>query len=216
MFGLKREKKEDVLKESFDIPVGFDETKEEFKSINEEFLPIPREETKEEFKSMTEEFPPLPLEEKKETSEAKEEFTESKQVTDRTELEELSKKVENEVGKINRKIKLLDKKADGLTIESQEIIDLIRLYAATDSKFQEFIDEMHRLEERGWDIDKNIAAFYKFRVGKALSDIKRQSMKLDGMCKRVGFTPSKIKEILNSPIEELVNSLMKQGSKTRR
>jgi hypothetical protein len=203
MFGLKKRKKEDFLKESFDIPVGIDETKEEFKSINDEFLPLSHEETKEEFKTMSEEFPPLPLEEKKE-------IPEPKVSADRVELEELSQKVENEVGKIERKIKLLDKKADGLTIDSLEIIDLIRLYAATDSKFQEFIDEMRKIEGRGWDIDQNIAAFYKFRVGKALSDIKRQSMRVEGMCEKVGFTPSKIKEILDSPIEELVNSMTKQ------
>jgi len=209
MFGLKK-KREDVIKESFDIPVGLDETKEEFKSINDEFFPLSQEETKEEFKPMTEEFPPLPLEKKKEISETKEEIPESKAGTDRVELEELSQEVENEVGKIERKIKTLEKKADGLTIDSQEIIDLIKLYAATNNKFQEFIDEMRKIEGRGWDIDQNIAAFYKFRVCKALSDIKRQSMKVNGMCEKVGFTPSKIKEILDSPIEELVNSMTKQ------
>jgi flagellar motor switch/type III secretory pathway protein FliN len=212
MFGLKKRKKEDFLKESFDIPAGIDETKEEFKSINDEFLPLSHEETKEEFKTVSEEFFPLPLEEKKETPEleTKEEIPETKVSADRVELEDLSQKVENEVGKIERKIKTLDKKADGLTIDSLEIIDLIKLYAATNNKFQEFIDEMRKIEGRGWGIDQNIAAFYKFRVGKALSDIKRQSMRVEGMCEKVGFTPSKIKEILDSPIEELVNSLMKQ------
>jgi len=231
MFGLKK-KREDVVKDSFDIPASFDvpkkdfrpiiEEKEELKSINEEFLSVPQEETKEVFRSM-QEFKPMPEEtptpsnaENKETSEAKTEITEPKQGTDRIELEELSMKVENEVGKINRKIKTLEKKANEISIESQEIIDLIRLYAATDNKFQEFIDEMRRLEERGWDTDRNIAAFYKYRIGKALSNIKKQSIKVEGMCKRVGFTPSKIKEILDAPIEELVDSLMRPGTKVGR
>lgn len=225
MFGLRKEKKEDVIKENFDIPASFDdakkdykplvEAKEELQTINEQFLSIPQEETKEVFKTMPEEIPIPPQVEKKETFEAKEENPESKQGTDRIELEELSMKVENEVGKIDRKIKTLEKKANEISIESQELIDLIRLYAATGSKFQEFIDEMRKLEERGWNTDENIAAFYKFRIGKALSEIKRQSMKVEGMCEKVGFTPSKIKEILNSPIEELVDSLAK-GSRARR
>ncbi|MDI6826236.1 MAG: hypothetical protein QMD36_03520 [Candidatus Aenigmarchaeota archaeon] len=200
IFGKKKEKKEDVFKESFDIPIGIPETREEFKPLGEE--------TRQEFKSMSEEILPLPMEEKKKVSELKE-------GTGRIELEELSQKVENELGKIDRRIKSLEKKADVITIDSQEIVDLIRLYAATNNKFQEFIDEMHRLEGRGWGIDENIAAFYKFRIGKALSNIKRQSIKVEGMCERVGFTPSKIREILDSSIEELVDSLMRQGSRRR-
>ena len=36
MFGLRKEKKEDVIKESFDIPASFDETRKDFRPMVEE------------------------------------------------------------------------------------------------------------------------------------------------------------------------------------
>jgi hypothetical protein len=126
---------------------------------------------------------------------------------DRTAIEELSKKIEDENKTINRKFKLITKNLNQLTLESQELIDLIKLYANTDGKFSEFIEDMHNLERQGWNFDLNIAAFYKFRVGKALADMKRQATNVEKICRKVGFTPSNIKAILKSPIEDLVKSL---------
>ena len=126
---------------------------------------------------------------------------------DRTAIEELSKKIEDENKTINRKFKLITKNLNQLTLESQELIDLIKLYANTNGKFSEFIEDMHNLERQGWNFDLNIAAFYKFRVGKALADMKRQATNVEKICRKVGFTPSNIKAILKSPIEDLVKSL---------
>jgi hypothetical protein len=124
--------------------------------------------------------------------------TEPTNGADRTSIEELSKRVENENKNINRKFKLITKNLNQLTLESQELIDLIKLYANTDGKFSEFIEEMHNLERRGWDFDLNIAAFYKFRVGKALAEMKRQTRNVEKICRKVGFTPSNIKAIIKS------------------
>ncbi len=135
---------------------------------------------------------------------------------DRTAIEELSKKIENENRNINRKFKLIAKNLNQLTLESRELIDLIKLYANTNGKFSEFIEEMHSLEEKGWNFDQNIAAFYKFRVGKALADMKKQSMSVEKICRKVGFTPSNIKAILKSPIEDLVNSLSNRTVEIRK
>jgi len=135
---------------------------------------------------------------------------------DRTALEELSKSIEDENRNINRRFKLITKNLSQLTLESQELIDLIKLYANMTGRFSEFIEEMRKLEERGWNFDQNIAAFYKFRVGKALAEMKKQSMNVEKICRKVGFTPSNIKAILDSPIEELVNSLTERTVEVRK
>jgi hypothetical protein len=75
---------------------------------------------------------------------------------------------------------------------------------------------MHRLEEKGWRFDQNIAALYKFRVGRALAAMKKQSMSVEKICRKVGFTPSNIKAILNSPIENLVESLTERTVEVRK
>jgi hypothetical protein len=212
MFGFKK-KNEDIKRidfrdetpEKIDLPMDteskWDETLPPFdvdKMLGTETRETDTMETK------TEEIPEIP----KETEELEPVKTEPIQdAVNREELEEISKRIENENKNINRKFKMITKNANQLTLESQELIDLIKLYASMSGKFNEFVEEMHRLEERGWKFDKNIAALYKFRVGMALANMKKQSRNVEKICKKVGFTPSNIKTILDSSIEELVKSL---------
>ena len=202
MFGLKHKKVEDIEKIDFlkDIQSNWDEP------LPSEDLGLPETKTQEvdAMETKTREIPEI-LQEAREVEELKTEPIQ--EGTDRESLEEISKRIENENKNINRRFKMITKNVNQLTLESQELIDLIKLYASTTGRFNEFIEEMHRLEERGWKFDKNIAALYKFRVGMALANMKKQSMNIEKICRKVGFTPSNIKTILDSSIEELVKSL---------
>jgi hypothetical protein len=220
MFGFRQKKNEDIEKfdfrdedtEKVDMPMNteskLDETlpafdidtilgtkaTETMENRPEERLEISRE---------TQETPEIP----KENPEPEPVEHEPTQSVNKEELEELSKKIESENRNIDRRFKIITKNVNQLSLESQELIDLIKLYANTNDKFQEFIEDMRKLEGRGWKFDQNIAALYKFRVGMALAKMKKQSTSVEKVCRKVGFTPSNIKTILKSPIEELVNSL---------
>lgn len=130
-------------------------------------------------------------------------------------IENLSKKIEEENRKISRKFGAITKKSKQITLESPEIIELIKLYAKTKDKFEEFSEEMRNIDDRGWDFDNNVAAFYKFRIGRALAEMKKQTNKVENVCRNAGFTPSNIKTILESPIDRLVNSLTKKKIKLK-
>ena len=131
-------------------------------------------------------------------------------------IEELSKKIEEENKKISRRFDNIVKKAKEITLESPEIVELIKLYSNSRDKFEEFVEEMQELEYKGWNFDNDIAAFYKFRIGRALAEMKKQTMKVESVCRNAGFTPSNIKVILESPIERLVDSLVKKKIKTKK
>ena len=135
---------------------------------------------------------------------------------DKTIIEDLSKRIEEENSKISRKFNSITKKAKEISLESPEVVELIRLYADANDKFEGFIEEMHDLENKGWDFDKNIAAFYKFRVGRALAEMKKQTIKVENICRTAGFTPSNIRTILESPIDKLVDSLAKKKIKVKK
>jgi hypothetical protein len=214
MFGLKQKRDENIKNIDFKI----DDTKKIDMPMNleqkwDEPLPFdvldidakPKERDVPETKPREVELPVFKLEETRELEPVINEPVQAG--TEREDLEMLSKRIEDENRNINRRFKIITKNVNQLTLESQELIDLIKLYANTNGKFNEFIEEMHRLEERGWNFDQNIAAFYKFRVGKALADMKKQSMEVEKICRKVGFTPSNIKSILKSPIEDLISSL---------
>lgn len=124
--------------------------------------------------------------------------------TDMLVLEELSQKIENENLKIKKKVKSFSKKSEELTLDSPEIIDLIKLYEKASKKSREFIDEMNKLETDGWKVDETVAAFYKFRIAKALSSLKKEESNIENLCEKVGFTPSKIHEILEKSTEKLI------------
>jgi len=135
---------------------------------------------------------------------------------DKTIIEDLSKRIEEENKKILRKFNTITKKAKQITLESPETIELIKLYANAKDRFEGFVEEMRRLEGRGWDFDKNIAAFYKFRVGRALAQMKKQTIKVENVCRDAGFTPSNIRTILESPIERLIDSLARKKIKLKK
>lgn len=131
--------------------------------------------------------------------------------TDMLVLEELSQKIENENIKIRKKIKSLSKKSEELTLDSPEIIDLIKLYERTSKKFREFIEDMNNLEADGWEVDETVAAFYKFRIAKGLSSLKKEELNIENLCERVGFTPSKVHEILEKPTEKLIEEFSEEA-----
>jgi len=131
--------------------------------------------------------------------------------TDMLVLEELSQKIENENIKTRRKIKSLSKKSQELTLDSPEIIDLIKLYERTSKKFREFIEDINNLEADGWEVDETVAAFYKFRIAKGLSSLKKEELNIENLCERVGFTPSKVHEILEKSTEALIQEFSEEA-----
>ena len=131
--------------------------------------------------------------------------------TDMLALEDLSQKIENEDIKIKKKVKSLSKKEE-LTIDSPEIINLIKLYEKTSKKSREFIEQMNKLESNGWKVDETVAAFYKFRIAKALSSLKKSESDIENLCEKVGFTPSKVHEILKKPTEQLIDEFSGETS----
>jgi len=131
-------------------------------------------------------------------------------------IEDLSKRIEEENRRISRKFNGLTKKAKEITLESPEIVDLIKLYSSSRDRFEKFVEEMQELEYKGWSFDNDIAAFHKFRVGKALAEMKKQTKNVENVCRNAGFTPSNIKVILESPIERLVDSLVRKKIKVKK
>ncbi len=131
-------------------------------------------------------------------------------------IEDLSRKIEQENRKILRKFNAITKKTKEITLESPEIIELIKLYSKTKDKFEEFTEEMRDIDNIGWDFDENIAAFYKFRIGKALAEMQKQTKRVETICRDAGFTPSNIKTILEAPIERLVDSLTRKKIKLKK
>lgn len=131
-------------------------------------------------------------------------------------LEELSRRIEDENKKIFRKFNVITKKTKEINFESPEIVELIKLYSEASDKLENFVKEMSDLENKGWDFDKNIAAFYKFRVGRAMAELKKQTMNIEKICQKAGFTPSNIRAILESPIERLMDTLMKKKMKEKK
>lgn len=125
-------------------------------------------------------------------------------------IENLSKRIEEENKKISKKINAVTRKSKEITLESPEIIELIKLYSKARDSFEEFTEEMRNIDDRGWDFDRNIAAFYKFRIGRALAEMKKQTKKVEDICRDAGFTPSNIRTILESPIEKLIDSLTRK------
>ena len=137
---------------------------------------------------------------------------ETKGKTDMLALEELSQKIENENIKIKKKVKSLSKKSEELTIDSPEIIELIKLYEKASKKSREFVDQMNKLEADGWNVDETVAAFYKFRIAKGLSFLKKEELNIEKLCEKVGFTPSKVHEILEKPTEKLMEEFSEETS----
>ena len=58
---------------------------------------------------------------------------------------------------------------------------------------------------------RTFAAIYKFRACKGLSEIKRQIRKIENLCKKAGFIPTKVHDILESRAEDLVNGFLEKS-----
>jgi len=231
VFGLgKKEKKElerpETPKFLSEIKSEVQKPPEEFGSLKTEVEKFPKEpvlpelepqiektselETKVE-EAITEKTPKVSEPETLEVSEpVSEPKTEGK--TDMLDLEELSQKIENENIKIKKKVKTFLKKSEELTLDSPEIINLIKLYEKASKKSREFVDKINKLEADGWKVDETVAAFYKFRIAKGLSSLKREESNIEKLCEKVGFTPSKIHEILEKPTEKLMEEFSKEAS----
>jgi len=222
VFGLgKKEKKELEKPETppilSEIESEVQKPPEEFGTIKTEVERVPEEPVLPEIESQIEKT--SELETKVEKAKPKrvprvlktliEPKTEGK--TDMLALEELSQKIENENMKIKKKVKSLSKKSEELTLDSPEIIDLIKLYERTSKKFREFIEDMNNLEADGWEVDETVAAFYKFRIAKGLSSLKKEELNIENLCERVGFTPSKVNEILEKPTEKLIEEFSEEA-----
>jgi hypothetical protein len=125
---------------------------------------------------------------------------------DKLPLKDLCKKIDDELRRIKRELKKIEK-IGNLTLESPEIVDLLELYTAAKSKFQEFINEINKLELNRLQ-DKTSAAIYKFKACKSLAEIKEQTQKIEDLCEKTGLVPSKIQDIIRTRAEDLVNSLL--------
>ena len=171
------------------------EEKPEILEVKEEFE-LPKEETE---KLEIPEAPRVSIEEEK-----KEEIT-----FEELPLKELCDKINEELKSIKKRFKAIGK-TDGLTLESPEMIDLLDLYVDAKNKLEEFINEVNKLELAKLPAKKTIAAVYKFRACKSLADIKKQVQKIEAVCRKAGFIPTKIHEILESRAEDLVNSFLRE------
>lgn len=222
VFGFgKKEKKEfkkletpkilsEIRSEIQKPPEGFGALKTEVEKVPERPVVLPEIESQIEKTSELE----TKVEKAKKAPKVLKKLYESKneEKADMLALEELSQKIENENIKIKKKVKSLSKKSEELTIDSPEIIDLIKLYEKASKKSREFIEHMNEIEADGWDVDETIAAFYKFRIAKGLSFLKKEELKIEKLCEKVGFTPSKVHEILEKPTERLIEEFSEKAA----
>lgn len=130
-------------------------------------------------------------------------------------LKELCKDIKDGLKEIRDKFREIGK-TDNLTLESPEMIDLLELYVIAKDKMQEFIDKINKLELGKLTSKKTVAAIYKFRACKTLADIKKQVRKIESICKKAGFIPTKIHEILEAKAEDLVNSFLREEKKEKK
>jgi hypothetical protein len=142
------------------------------------------------------ETPPKPMEVKEE----------KKLTFDELPLKELCKKIDDELKKIKKELRRIEKIED-LTLESPEMVNLLELYTTAKDKFQEFVDEINKLELSRLS-DKTTAAIYKFKACKALADIKKQTQRIESICEKTGLVPSKIQDIIRTRAEDLINSFL--------
>lgn len=129
-------------------------------------------------------------------------------------LKNLSKKIDEELEEIKKEFKDIGK-TKGLTLESPELIDLLNLYVNAKKKMNTFIDEINEMNLSRLTSKRTVAAVYKFRACKAISDIKKEVKKIDKICKKAGFIPLKVHDILESSAEDIVNSFLKKEKKKK-
>ena len=127
-------------------------------------------------------------------------------------LKELNEKVDEELKQIKERMKDLGS-LNKLTLESPEMISLMDLYTEYKDKLSQFIEELNRMDLTALASKRTFAAIYKFRACKGLSEIKKEIKKIEALCKKAGFIPTKVHDILESRAEDLVDGFLQQKSK---
>ena len=95
-----------------------------------------------------------------------------------------------------------------LSLESPEMIPLMELYTEYKDKLNQFIEELNGMNLVALSSKRTFAAIYKFRACKGMSDIKREIRKIESLCKKAGFIPTKVHQILESSAEDLVEEFL--------
>jgi len=125
-------------------------------------------------------------------------------------LKELNEKIDEELRQIRKRMKDLGS-LNKLTLDSPEMINLMDLYTEYKDKLSQFIEEINRMELTALASKKTFAAIYKFRACKSLSEMKKQIKKIEALCKRAGFIPTKVHDILESRAEDLVEEFLQKS-----
>ena len=127
-------------------------------------------------------------------------------------LKELNEKIDKELKDIRKRMKDLGSLTK-LSLESQEMLTLMELYTEYKDKLNQFVEEINGMSLTALSSKKTFAAIYKFRACKGLSEIKKEIKKIESICKKAGFIPTKVHEILESRAEDLVDEFLQQKSK---
>ena len=125
-------------------------------------------------------------------------------------LKELNEKIDEELKQIKERMKTLGN-LNKLALESPEMISLMDLYTEYKDKLNQFIEEINRMELTALASKKTFAAIYKFRACKGLSEMKKQIKKIEASCKKAGFIPTKVHDILESRAEDLVDEFLEKS-----
>jgi hypothetical protein len=130
-------------------------------------------------------------------------------------LKELIGKIDLELRNIKENMRGLGK-LEEITLDSPEMVSLLDLYIYSKNKLQEFTNEINKMDLTTLGTQRTIAAIYKFRACKVLSEIKKQTQKIDDVCRDAGFIPTRIHEILSMKAEDLVNSFLREKPQEKR
>lgn len=125
-------------------------------------------------------------------------------------LKELNEKIDEELKQIKKRMKDLGG-LNKLTLESPEMITLMELYTEYKDKLSHFVEEINQMELTALASKKTFAAIYKFRACKGLSEIKKEIKKIEASCKKAGFIPTKVHDILESRAEDLVDGFLQKS-----
>lgn len=127
-------------------------------------------------------------------------------------LKDLNEKIDEELKEIRKRMKDLGSLTK-LSLDSPEMVSLMELYTEYRDKLSRFVEEMDNMDLGGLASNRTFAAIYKFRACKELSEIKREIKKIEAICKKAGFIPTKVHEILESRAEDLIEGFLQQKSK---
>ncbi len=125
-------------------------------------------------------------------------------------LKELNEKIDKELKQVKQRMKDLGN-LNKLTLDSPKIIGLMNLYTEYKDKLNQFIEEINRMELTALASKRTFAAIYKFRACKGLSEMKKEIKKIEASCKRAGFIPTKVHDILKSRAEDLIDGFSRKS-----